>query len=132
MAEERWFRLTHTNVAANSGDGVWYEINSITDGTNLELKKAYGGASISSASGAYIIGQASYLPRGFHQIPVYGAAEVYFSSVKPDPAMAQLYKRMYDDGVKQLTREHGTSTVDVSIDDIDMGIPVNPNFNISL
>ena len=63
---------------------------------------------------------------------MYGAAEVYFTSVQSDPAKAQLYKRMYQDGVKQLTREHGTSTVDVSIDDIDMGIPVNPNFNIQL
>lgn len=130
MAADRWIRITDSD-SDNTGDGIWYEIASITDSTNLEMKKGYQGIAITTGTANYTIGQASLLPRGFHQLPVYGAAEIYYTSIKPNATMAQLYKGLYQDGIKQLTREHGSSTTDPSIESRD--IPINnPNFFVEL
>ena len=59
--ENKCLRITDGN-AASLGDGIWYEIASITDGTNLEFKREYGGTSISGGSASYIMGDMFLIP----------------------------------------------------------------------
>lgn len=75
---DRWLRITDSNTA-NTGDGEWYQIDSITDGTNLELEAPYGGVSIAAGSGAYTLAQVSLIPEDYHLIPVYLATADFWS-----------------------------------------------------
>lgn len=88
----RFIRITPSDVVANSGDGLWYEIASVTNGTTLELVKPYLGASISGGGAAYTIGQMPVLPEEFHMLPAYYAAGVYYSTKKLDLARAKEFK----------------------------------------
>lgn len=51
----RWLKIDDGD-AANSGDGHWYEISSVTSATELELMAPYDGNSISGGSATYKIG----------------------------------------------------------------------------
>jgi hypothetical protein len=128
-----WLRITDS-LTANTGDGRWYEIASITDATNLVLDKAYGGISIAAGTAAYTIGQVSLIPEDYQDLPVYKAAEIYFTSIKPEANQAQLYKILFEEGLDSMTKEHGSKTTDMVT---DMGVLedrhiINPNLTIEL
>ena len=128
-----WLRITDS-LTANTGDGRWYEIASVTDATNLVLDKTYGGISIAAGTAAYTIGQVSLIPEDYQELPVYKAAEVYFTSIKPEPTQAQLYKVLYEEGLQNMVQEHGSKSTSPVI---DMGILddrhiTNPNLTIAL
>lgn len=74
----RYLQITKTNNA-NSGDGEWYEIKEVSNATTIVLKTNYQGQAITSGTATYIIGEISPLPDGFHELPVYRAAEIYWS-----------------------------------------------------
>lgn len=71
------FRIDDS-LTANTGDGEWYEIASITDNTNLVLLNEYQGISIAAGSATYTIGQISQLPEDYHLLPVYEMVEEYW------------------------------------------------------
>lgn len=75
-------------------DKQWYEIDSVTDNTHLELVKDYMGTSVAAASDTYTIGECSMLPEESQILPVYEAAEIYFTSINPDVNKATLYKKL--------------------------------------
>ena len=76
----RWLRITHSDTAASAGDGLWYEISSITSGTVFEAVRKYGGTSLTTgASASYTIGQMPLLPETFHDLPGLYAAFRYWS-----------------------------------------------------
>lgn len=128
----RWIRITHTNTAASSGDGLWYEISSITDATNLEAVRLYGGTTLTaSAGGAYIIGQMPLLPEAFHDMPVYKAASVYWYN-NDDSIKGQLYEGIYERKKKTLFEQYDSETTDVVLDDGREHHTINPNLRISL
>jgi hypothetical protein len=125
-----WIKLDK-GTTATSGDGRWYQINLVQTSSQIVLNRPYGGDSFTAALALnYTIGQASLLPENFHQVPVYGAAEVYYTSIKPDQNMATMYKGLYAQGILQLQREHGQVTSDVRIEDGDGEAFENPNFYI--
>ena len=126
----RWMRITDAD-AAGSGDGVWYEIDSVTSTTVLELVEKYNGTSIATGSAAYTIGQMSVLPEEFHETPVYGALWVYFTSVKPEPTRAQLYKELYTDDIRDLLKDQGSKTTSPATDSEIYDL-LNPNLYVSL
>lgn len=92
----QYIRITQTN-AANGGDGYFYEIASITDGTHLELVKPYQGVSISAGSGAYTMGLATYFPESWQMAPIFRAVAQYWN-LKENMLLAQSYWRQYDGG----------------------------------
>lgn len=126
----KWIKITPT-AAAKGGDGIWYEIASITDGTNLVLEKEYIGTSIATGSAAYIIGDVSLIPEDFQYLPIYKAIEVYYSSVKPEVAQASLYRELYNDGLADLVAQFSSKSDDVVVSE-GAGEAVNPNLQISL
>lgn len=91
-----WMRIT-AGAAASLGDGQWYEIDSITDNTNLELVKTYGGTSISSASANYTIGEMPLIPGAFHDIILWRALAIYYDQ-NPDAGESSKYWMRYDGG----------------------------------
>lgn len=92
----RWIRITATN-AANGGDGFWYEIASVTNGTTLVLDKPYQGTSIAGGTAAYVIGEMSYIPEAYDTSPCYRAAAMFWQNQK-DLERAKFYWNLYDGG----------------------------------
>lgn len=114
----RWIKLTPSNVAASSGDGMWYQIASITNATTLVLTRAYNGTSLTTgAAAAYAIGQMSVLPEAYQDLPVYEALEIYFTSIQPEPGRAQLFGRKRTEMERMMIRDEGNKTQDVAIMD---------------
>lgn len=80
-----------------SGDFRWYEINSITDTTHLELVKPYAGTTFAAASETYKIGEFSDIPEDYHNLLVYRPLAIYYASME-DIATSKMYWMMYDGG----------------------------------
>ncbi len=102
----RYIRITDSN-AANTGDGYWYEIASVTSTTILELVAPYNGTSISVGSATYAIGQTSIIPEDFQLIPIHRAVENYFTYIQPDDVRSAKAKQNYSEGVKRMNIELG-------------------------
>jgi hypothetical protein len=94
----QWLRITDSNTA-NTGDGEWYEIESVTDATHLELVNTYNGTSISAGSGAYTIGQVSEIPEDYQMIPIYDCIGDYWAKEDNDKA------KFYYEQARNLTQE---------------------------
>jgi len=108
---ERYIRITPSNTAASSGDGIWYEIATISSSTAIVLRKAYGGTSLTTgAAAAYIIGEVGLLPEVHQTLPVYDALRTYFTSVDPNPTKAKLYDSIFKEGYGQMVRDHGSKS----------------------
>lgn len=126
----KWLRISPTSTATASGDGLWYEIASVSDGTTLVLTKAYSGTDIALAT-AYTIGDMPILPEEYHTMPVHRACEVYFSNKTEDLPRAQLYKRMYDEALLSMKSMFGRKTNSVTINEAPEFLN-NPNLSVTL
>lgn len=93
-----------------TGDNVWYEIATVPTSTTLTLTLAYAGTAISAATATYTIGQVSILPEDYQILPVYGALEIYFTSVQPEAERAQLYKTLFNQGMLRMQNELGSKS----------------------
>lgn len=124
-----WIRVTYTTTA-NTGDGVWYEISSVTNSTTLELVRAYGGQTIAAGTAACTIAQMPLLPEAFQDMPWLSAAGDYWA--KEDDSRADYYLSKYTALNDLLEKSWSTPTGSMVIDDgRDDGI-INPNLTISI
>jgi hypothetical protein len=123
----RWIRITDSDTA-NTGDGEWYEITSVSSTTALTLDFLYSGLSISAGTAAYTIAQVSLLPEAYHMIPVYKALVHYFTSIKPDQVKSKLYNDMYVNLFAEMeASEADNSSSNVLNPGIYQQMPRNPN-----
>lgn len=129
----RYIRITDGDVANTlSGDHIWYEIATVPSATTLTLTRTYGGTAIAAATAGYAIGQVSLIPEPHNQLPVFEALHIYFTSVDPNPAKAQLYEKMFKDGYENMFQDYG-NRVNVVLDDGDGGFQqTNPNLFVTL
>lgn len=126
----KWIKITDSN-AADQGDGIWYEIGSITDGTNLELVAPYEGTSISSGTANYILGDVPQLPAAFQQLILWRPLADYWYR-NDDADLAVYYERKFATGFELLKDNYGNKTDSVVIDTgIDEDL-INPNLTITL
>lgn len=127
----RWLRITHDN-GADSGDGVWYEIASITSTTELELVRKYGGTTISGGSQAFTIGMMPLLPEAYHYLPEAYAAFRYWTKEK-DSTRATVFKTIVDEGMSDLLSSYGVNDLSMVVDDgLDRDNLINPNLTVML
>jgi len=127
----RYLKVTPTDAAATSGDGLWYEIDSVTSATVLELKRKYLGISlVTGATAGYTIGQMSPLPETYHILPVLKAAEQYW--LPKDDQRNREFAQKYETLLAQMKNDESSKTTSPVIDDgMDTSI-INPNLTISL
>ena len=125
-----WIRPTFSTTA-NTGDGFWYEISSVTNATTATLVREYGGESIAAASAASTIAQCSLIPESFQELPVWDSLRTYFKSVEPNTAKAQEYDMLFKEGYAQMVRQQ-TAQAGVVIDSGEPFDLRNPNLHISL
>lgn len=128
----RWIRVTHSNTAASSGDGEWYEINSVESATVLTLIRPYGGRTLATgAAAAYTIGQMSVLPESYHDLPEIYAAWRYWLK-ENDVERAVGFKQLLDEGVSDLFSAYGINDLSMVLDDGEDEVQLNPNLTRSL
>lgn len=123
-----WIRPTFSTTA-NTGDGQWYEIASVTSGTVGALVRNYGGLSIAAGTAACTISQMPLLPEDFHDLPWLYAAYTYWHK-ETDPRADDLKKR-YNEGLASLITKWSSPINDYVIDDGSDKTLENPNLFIT-
>ena len=124
-----WIRPTFTTTA-NTGDGQWYEISSVTNATTATLVRGYGGQSIAVGTAACTISQMPLLPDGFHDLPWILAAADYWE--KELDERGALYRSQAADSFKNLERQYGSGITDLVLDEGIGRTIINPNLTIRL
>lgn len=124
MADSGWIRIPHSSTDAQNGDNKWYQISSVTSGTQAVLMSTYAGANVSAAS--FTIGDVSILPEDYQDLPAYRMGYIYYSTRYPDPSKAQLYQNLWTQGITALDEEFSSKTTSVVLPEIDSP-SVNPN-----
>ncbi len=117
--ESRWIQISQ-----NKGDNLWYQVASVDSTTGITLYGAYQGITVSG--GSFTIGQMPILNEDFHDMLVYRALMIYFSSLVRDPDRFKLYKDLYEERLKMLEEYCGTKTVNVNLG----RRPINRNPNL--
>lgn len=114
-------------ITPPSGDGLWYPIQSFQSDTALTLLQPLQTAPSTTAA-SYTIGQLPLLQEDFHDMLVFGALKVYFSSIVQDDKKYSQFANEYESRMNLLEAYAGTKSVNV-----DLGtqpIPNNPNLYI--
>ncbi|MDZ4296110.1 MAG: hypothetical protein U1A16_01940 [Patescibacteria group bacterium] len=128
----RWIRLTHSNTAASSGDGEWYEITAVESSTVLYIARPYGGRSLTTGAAAvYTIGQMPSLSEAFHDLPEMYAAYRYWTKEQGSERAGE-FKEMTRTGIAELFSAYGVNDLSMVLDDGDDGVMLNPNLTIKL
>ena len=125
----RYLRITDSDTA-NTGDGAWYEISSVSSATALALRPTYAGATIAAGSAAYTIGQVSVLPEQYQELPIYRACQIYFTSIQPDATRARMYADMVAQGMNDMKQELSSNDTNPVIEDTGRS-RINANLYIS-
>lgn len=127
----RWLKIAPTNVATSSGDGLWYEIDSVTSATVLELVKTYRGTSLTTgASATYTIGEVYPLPEEYHMLPIYKAVALYW--MPKDEKRYISFLEMYNQMMTQFRQEYSKETTSPVIDDGGSKTILNPNIFVEI
>lgn len=126
-----WIRPTFSTTA-NTGDGQWYEIASVSSATAGVLVRAYGGVAISAGTAACTIAQMPLLPEAFHDTPVWKAASDYWYK-EGDMTRGKTYENKYDNDVKALVSQYSSFVTDpVLAEGLEGPDLINPNLTVSL
>ena len=126
----RWARIT-ADDGTDAGDGVWYEIESITSTTVLELSRKYGGTTISGGSQAYTIGMMPLLPEAHHDLPeLYGAYRYW--TKENDSTRAGAFRSLLLEGMSDLFTTYGVNDLSMVVDDGEGDLFINPNLTVTL
>lgn len=108
LALNLWIKITPP-----SGDGNWYQISSIASATSLTLVNAYQGLTTSGAS--FTIGQMPLLLEDYHDLLVYRALMLYFSTIVDNPNKRKQFAEMYQEGINKLDSYAGSKALQVNL-----------------
>lgn len=122
------FTSSMAGLALMTTDGLWYDINTYTSATSLELLQPYLGATISGAT--YTIGQLSPIPDAYEMLPVYGAAADYFRT-KGNKEKTEMFEGKADALLRIMKTEQGAKSTSPRIRSDAPGT-VNPNLFMRL
>lgn len=117
--ESRWIQFSQT-----AGDNLWYQVASVNSTTSISLYQSYQGINVSA--GNYTLGQMPLINEDFHDMLVYRALMIYFSSIVKDSDKFKMYKDLYDERLKMLEEYCGTKTTNVNLG----RRPINRNPNL--
>lgn len=117
--ESRWIKFSQP-----TGDGLWYQIQSINSTTGIVLYQPYQGTTITTATG-FTIGQMPLIAEDFQDMLVWKVLHNYFSAIVPDAGRAKEFQDDYDRKMLMLKKYSGSNTVNVNLS--RRGRAANPN-----
>lgn len=97
----RYFKL-------DSGDGLWYKIQTFTSATSITLENVYEGGTLTGQT--YQIAELFALPEEMQILPVYYALWFYFMGPKKDKDQAALYRGLFIDELEKGRGRHATKS----------------------
>ena len=103
-----WIKLTPP-----SGDGQWYRISTLDSATQLTLLNNYTGGTVAGAN--FTIGQMPLLLEDFHDLLVFGALKIYFSTIVDNPNKKKEFTDLYNEGLSRLDNYAGKKSVNVNL-----------------
>lgn len=95
------------------GDGSWYQVDTINSATSLTLLNPYQGGSSSAVS--YVIGQMPLLLEDYHDLPVYRALVIYYTTINKVPESARKFQELYELGIGRLDDYAGSKQLQVNL-----------------
>lgn len=107
------------------GDGIWYPIRQFNSDTSLTLDLPVINAPNITNATTYTIGQFPLLQEDFHDMLVYGALKIYFSSIVKDTEKYKEFDGLYTERLELLSAYAGTKQVNVDLGSEPQAI--NPN-----
>lgn len=110
------------------GDGIFYPIRQFASDTVLNLQLPIINAPKITGATTYVIGQVPLLSEDFHDMLVYGALKVYYSSIVKDKDKFQEFNALYQERLELLEAYAGTKSVNVDLE----SEPSYPNPNLFL
>ncbi len=110
------------------GDGIWYPILKFNSNTSLTLALPVVNAPNITAATTYTIGQIPLLHEDFHDMLVYGALKVYYSSIVDNAEKLKEFTGLYNERLELLKDYGGTKAVNVDLEAEPQQI--NPNLFI--
>jgi hypothetical protein len=119
--------FANLNLIANppQGDGLPYQVQSIQNNTALTLTRPVVNVPVTTGGGTFTIGQYPLLQRDFHDILVYWALRVYYSSIVPDANRYQLFNGIYEEKIKLM--EYYLANKQTNVDLSVSPVLTNPN-----
>lgn len=114
----RWLQTTN--------DKFWYRIATFTDANNVELTFTFDG--LTEAGATFVIGEMSILPEEHQELPLWYALMIYFA--RNDTTKFNLYKGMWETGLKSLENDRGNKTTSPSA--VALETIENPNLFIRI
>ena len=120
------------SITEATGDGFWYKIDTVYSTTKFSIVGAYQGASIAAGSAAYTIGQSSIIPPAYQFIPVYRAAEFYYTIIAKDETRMNKFKQLADIQEKFMRDDYGNKSTNPTIEDGDDKPIINPNLTVNI
>ena len=126
-----WIRPTFSTTA-NTGDGLWYELSSVSSATAGVLVRNYGGVSIAVGTAACTLAQMSLLPEAYQDIPEIYASYRYWLK-EGDSVRATEFKETAKTLSGELFKAYGFGDLSMVIDESNEDVElVNPNLIISI
>lgn len=111
------------------GDGIWYQIQSFQSATSLTLVNPVINAPSITVATTFTIGQIPLLSEDFHDMLIYGALMIYYSSIVKDGEKFAQFEKEYNNRLVLLSEYAGTKTVQ-SVDLGEDPPTTNPNLFI--
>ena len=119
-------------IAQPTGDNFWYRIETVYDNTHLSLTTPYNGANLAAASAAYLIGQTSLIPKAYQTIPIFRAAELYYTVIVESEVKQGKYKSLADIAEANLKTDYGNKDTNPTVEDNFGKSLINPNLAINI
>ena len=113
---------------ATGGDGIWYPILQFNSATSLTLALPITNAPNVTSSTTYTIGQMPLLQEDFHDMIVYKALQIYFSTIVQNTDKYKQYDALLKEKESMMADYLGTKQVNVDLGGTPN--PVNPNLFI--
>lgn len=113
---------------ATGGDGIWYPILQFNSATSLTLALPVVNAPSITTATTYTIGQMPLLQEDFHDMIVYRALKVYFSTIVQNTDKYKQYSDLLKEREMMMDDYLGTKQVNVDLGGTPN--PVNPNLFI--
>lgn len=114
----------YLRITPPSGDGIWYPIQQFNSDTEVVLSTPIQVAPSSTAA-SYTIGQLPLLQEDFHDMLVYGALTIYFTSIVNDKGKYDMYQSLFAQRLELLKAYAGSKSVNVDLG--QQPIQNNPN-----
>ena len=124
LSQNLYFRAD----VSTGGDGIWYPILKFTSATTLVLALPVISAPSVTVATTYTIGQMPLVQEDFHDMLVFGALKIYYSSIVSDTEKFKEYSALEKERFDLLEDYAGTKQVNVDLGSSPQA--VNPNLFI--